>query len=78
MTGFQNSVQTLPSLPVTLLGKHLGEIKGQKETLIEHYIHTMITTRLRPLTELRVHLTYNSNYKGQETEQSKKLLLKIM
>lgn len=70
MTGFQNSVQTLlPSHPVMLLGKHLGEIKeDRKGLLIEHDIHTMITTRLRPLTELRVHLTHNPNYKGEETE----------
>lgn len=33
MTGFQNPVQTLPSFPVMLLGKHLGEINENRSRL---------------------------------------------
>lgn len=33
MTGFQNSVQTQPSFPAMLLGKHLGEINENRNRL---------------------------------------------
>lgn len=36
MTAFQNSVQTLDSLPVMLLGKHLGEIKEDRKRLYQN------------------------------------------
>lgn len=73
-TILNDRISELSPNPTTLLSSNVTweaswrNKRGQKRTLIEHYIHTVITTRLRPLTELRVHLTHNSNYKGEETE----------
>lgn len=63
MTGFQNSVQTLPSFPARLLGKHLGEINENRSTSIEHYVCAVITRRLE--ATVRVWSPSNSQFELQ-------------